>query len=136
MAAPDPPFPSPVVRLPDCQLNWEHLTKGPEQPHLVGGINEPAFANSWVNFGASPNPPAQFYRRGGRVYLDGYIKSGTVGTPAFTLPTGYRPKDQAGYAVYAGGAFGWTVVNPNGDVILALGSNTLVTLSGLSFRVA
>lgn len=61
--------------------------------HNVGDPGEPAFQNSWVNFGSTWQV-ARFRKfSDGRVEVQGLIKDGTVSatTPAFTLPTGYRP---------------------------------------------
>lgn len=59
--------------------------------HNVGSAGEPAFANSWVNYG-STNAVAGFRKDAlGWVTLQGLIKNGTAGQPAFTLPVGWRP---------------------------------------------
>ena len=51
----------------------------------------PTFVNGWVNYG-SPFTVARYRRSAGRVvHLDGLIKSGTINTAAFTLPSGFRP---------------------------------------------
>lgn len=50
----------------------------------------PTFANSWVNYGA-PYQAARYTKVNGIVYLEGVIKSGVVGSAAFTLPAGFRP---------------------------------------------
>lgn len=60
------------------------------QWHTIGAAGEPAFANSWVNYGGS-DMTARFRRIGKVVYLTGTIKSGNSGSAAFTLPAGYRP---------------------------------------------
>jgi microcystin-dependent protein len=58
--------------------------------HLVGQAGEPAFQNGWVNY---PGYQAAGFRKypDGKVRLKGLIQSGTTGTVAFTLPSGYRP---------------------------------------------
>jgi hypothetical protein len=116
----------------EISKNWPVVDK----VHLVGGSGEPAFQNSWVNFGGAGVADASFYRQAGRVYLDGYIKSGTINTAAFTLPTGYRPGGQQAFVSDSNGAFGVLIVNANGDVIPSINSNVIYTLSGFSFRVA
>jgi hypothetical protein len=63
--------------------------------HYVGNAGEPAFQNSWANYGA-PYGGARFRKMpDGLVIMDGLIQSGTVGAAAFTLPAGYRPDDGA-----------------------------------------
>lgn len=60
---------------------------------VVGsGGSAPAFENSWANFGGGYGG-ARFRKVGDRVYLDGMIAGGSVGT-VFTLPVGYRPSAQ------------------------------------------
>lgn len=63
---------------------------GPEAWHLIGGGGEPAFQNSWVNYGGSESVAAFMKDPAGFVHLRGHIKSGTSNT-IFTLPAGYRP---------------------------------------------
>lgn len=47
--------------------------------------------NSWVAYGDG-YAPARYYKDSmGVVHLSGLIKNGTLGTPAFILPAGYRP---------------------------------------------
>jgi hypothetical protein len=48
------------------------------------------FSNGWINYG-SVFQTAQYRKIGDVVTLRGLIKSGTVGSSAFTLPAGYRP---------------------------------------------
>lgn len=77
--------------------------------HSVGGAGEPAFTNSWVNFDATTTPGAQFRKTPwGDVQLRGLIKSGTLGTDAFTLPVGYRPVLSTGEE--------FMLINSNGTV--------------------
>lgn len=50
-----------------------------------------SFSNSWANFGLGFET-AQYYKDVlGFVRIRGLIKSGSVGSAAFTLPVGYRP---------------------------------------------
>jgi hypothetical protein len=52
----------------------------------------PAFAGTWANFDAGTHTKAAFRRdQTGRIWLKGFIKSGTINTAAFTLPPGFRP---------------------------------------------
>jgi hypothetical protein len=123
---------------PDIRRAFEQISKNwppTDIVHLIGAAGEPAFQNGWVNFGGAGNANASFYRQGERVYLDGYIKNGTINTVAFTLPAGYRPGGQQAF-VSDTTVFGVVLVNPNGDVIPQVGNNVIFTLSGFSFRVA
>lgn len=64
----------------------------------------PTFTNSWVNFGGVYQV-AQYRKVGDMVQLRGTIKTGTSGTSAFTLPTGYRPPAAAQWNVPGGGSY-------------------------------
>lgn len=105
--------------------------------HSVGAVGEPAFANSWVNFGGS-NGPAQFVKDStGRVQATGVIKSGTVGdVTAFTLPVGYRPPYLRSFIVNAGGSPGVVSVGTDGAVKVQSGSNAYVHLDAVGFHTA
>ena len=99
----------------------------------------PTLTNSWVNFAAGVVSTA--YRKvGDRVELRGAIKSGTLASPAFTLPDGYRPAGIEIFYVVADVGGARLDVNTAGEVIVrdyrSAGTNAMVTLSGVSFAVA
>lgn len=52
--------------------------------------NVTTFTNGWTNYG-SGFTVARYTKIGDVVHLQGLIRSGTINTTAFTLPTGYRP---------------------------------------------
>ena len=58
--------------------------------HEIGAAGEPAFVNSWANFGGGFSTAAFAKDSLGFVHLKGTIHNGTANT-AFTLPAGYRP---------------------------------------------
>ena len=104
--------------------------------HSVGADGEPAFANSWVNYDASH--PAKFFKDAlGFVHLIGWIKSGTVGSAAFTLPLGYRPPQDAIFPVDSYAAYGRVRIYTDGTVVPVTPSgNTLVCLDLPAFPAA
>ena len=105
-----------------------------EHDHLVGSSGEVPFAGTWVNFGGS-NEPARYWKDyTGIVHLGGIVKSGTIGTTIFTLPSGYRPQYAMIYAVASNNAYGTLTVNPDGTVVASTGSATYFSLSGITFR--
>lgn len=112
------------------------LTKEPSW-RLVGGTGQPAFENSWTNYG-SGWVAAGFWRDPlGWVHLRGLIKSGTINTAAFTLPPGFRPATGAEtFAVNSNGAFGTVQVGTDGVVTPTVGNNTYVSLAGIHFRTS
>jgi hypothetical protein len=101
----------------------------------IGGTGQPAFANSWVNFGSNWADAAFWRDPFGIVHLRGLIKSGTVGSAAFTLPPGFRPAVSETFGTISNGAVGRVDVLTNGTVTPATPSNnTYVSLSGITFR--
>jgi hypothetical protein len=93
----------------------------------------PTFANGWVNYGLSYGDAR--YRRdsSGRVFLEGLVKSGTIGAKIYTLDAGYRPLATVSFPVVSNGAFALVEVGATGDVVCYSGSNIYVSLSGISF---
>jgi hypothetical protein len=61
--------------------------------HDVGATGEPAFQNSWVNYGSGYAVASFGKTQQGIVYLKGLVKDGTLGSTIFTLPAGYRPTE-------------------------------------------
>lgn len=91
------------------------------------------FAGTWVNQGAG-FPEAKYWQDDmGNTRLQGNIKSGTIGTVAFTLPVGYRPATTRRFAVVSNGAFGELEVQTDGDVIPISGNTASVNLDGVCF---
>lgn len=95
----------------------------------------PALINSWVNFGSGYNN-AGFFKDRGVVHLRGMIKSGVLTSAAFVLPVGYRPASQEFFGTVSNFAFGSVTVDAAGNVIPFNGSNTFISLDGLTFRAA
>lgn len=104
---------------------------------FVGSQGQPAFANAWVNYGA-PYSNAGFIKRpDGWVELVGVIKTGTVGSAAFTLPPGYRPASTKTLGTLSNGVFGRVDIGADGTVTpIAPSNNASVVLDGLHFKTA
>jgi hypothetical protein len=98
--------------------------------------NVPSFLNSWVEDGTASYLPCGFWKTlHGIVILEGRIKNGTIGLPAFTLPPYYRPEGHIILSVASNNLYGQVRIESDGDVIpLSPSSNTWVSLSGISFR--
>lgn len=101
----------------------------------VVGAGAPAavFAGAWVNSGAPYGPAKYWFDREGVVCLSGNVKSGVIGTKAFTLPLGYRPPFQVDRATDSNSAYGTLRLAANGDVIPQVGSNVAFSLEGVRF---
>ena len=110
-----------------------------EDWHEVGDTNEPAFENSWVNYDSTRK--ARFYKHLDRVYLAGLVKSGTINTSIFTLPSEYVPSyldatnQNAIFPCSSNSAFASLSINYLGEVNCTNGSNLWVSLDGISFRI-
>jgi hypothetical protein len=112
--------------------------------HLIGAAGEPAFQNSWTNYGGTWGP-ARFKKIGGEVILQGLVAGGTNGAVGFTLPAGYRPgydelfEGRNGRFAGAGGtgyegASRKNVLTTGAVVLNAENAyNTYVTLNGIRF---
>lgn len=97
-------------------------------------IQVTTFTNSWVNFNTSV--PARYMKdSNGAVWLDGAIKSGTIGATAFALPQPLWPGQDCTFATDCGGTHGRLVVSAAGAVKPDAGSNTIFSL-GVSFQAA
>ena len=101
-----------------------------EEWHEVGDANEPAFENSWVNYGSGYSTTGFMKDPHGMVKLKGVVQSGTSGTVVFTLPAGYRPGATCIFSAVNvnGGGHSTVSVNTSGQVT--------VTASGASPRPA
>ncbi len=115
----------------------------PEPTRLIGATNQPVFENGWVNNG-SPANPAGFYRdASGRGWLQGSVKSGTVPSAVFTLPTEYIPDEGSNYSQIDGTGtpsarivvLGLSSGANAGEVQVLTGSNAQVGLDGISWRI-
>lgn len=96
----------------------------------------PTFTNSWVNFGGAYEVAGYGLDQRNFVILKGVVKTGTVGTPIFTLPAGFRPAARRIFSVVSSN--GAEIVSrldieADGDVILVAGGNVFATLDGVSF---
>lgn len=112
----------------------------PEPWHVVGATGEPAFQNSWVNFGGTY--PVAAYRKdpNGMVEIKGTVKSGTISNAIFTLPAGYRPLEERYYPVSTGSnatganqVFGAVDIVNDGRVYPLLGNTAFFNIN-LTFR--
>lgn len=101
----------------------------------VGAAGEPGFQNSWVNQGTT-NSAAAFYKDPfGWVRVKGVIKTGAIGSIAFTLPPGFRPLSGINIPAVSNSLFGSIFIDTGGNVMPSVGSSVWFSLDGTGFRV-
>jgi hypothetical protein len=104
---------------------------------FIGSAGQPAFTASWVAYGPPYANPSFTLLPDGFVTLHGVIKSGTIGSSAFTLPPGYRPSAPIPFAVVSNGVFGRVDVGADGTVTpISPSSNLSVVLDQIRFKAA
>jgi hypothetical protein len=105
--------------------------------HFIGATNEPAFANSWVNYDSSTYAALKFRKTfDGTGEMFGCIKDGSNQARCFTLPAGYRPTKIHRRPILVGGdVLGVCTVQPNGYVVIDVktGTNAAVWLTGVTW---
>jgi hypothetical protein len=122
------------------QSSGTYFPAGKYLPSTVS-LTAPTLGNSWVDYGSGFDGAGYYKDADGTVYLQGLIKDGTAtnGTVLFTLPSGYRPGRRLVFLVVTAGspvATGRIDVFSNGEVQIVTGSNTWLSLSGISFTTA
>jgi len=93
----------------------------------------PTLAGTWVNYGGGYLNAGYYKDVGGTVHLRGMIKSGTIGTTAFTLPSGYRPSATCRFVTESNSAHGICTIDSSGVVTPAAGNNAWFSLDGITF---
>lgn len=88
----------------------------------------PTLSGTWVN--AATYLTVGYRKEGTRVYLRGALQSGTSGSTAFTLPTGFRPTAK----VRLGGSGSAVVEITTAGVVTVTGTG-ITGLDGLSFAL-
>lgn len=122
----------------------------PEPINQVGTASEPPFENGWDVFGSGLLGNVGFYKdHEGFVHLTGaaaHAATNGCGTILFTLPTGYRPVTELGFAVVrqdsAASLEAHRInVGTDGTVFLtascvSANPTTILPLDGISFRTS
>jgi hypothetical protein len=103
----------------------------PSVPHTATTL-----LNNWVNYSTNFAQAGYYRDSDGIVFLRGLVKSGTstLNTNLFILPSGYRPSERLIFLVNNSDATGRVDVLPTGEVQIALGGNTFLSLSKINFR--
>jgi len=104
---------------------------------LVGASGQPGFLNGWGNAGGVNTSAGFLKTEAGYVNLQGAITAGTVGSPAFVLPPGYKPASTVAFSISSNGAAGIVTIDSSGNVTpVSPSSNVLVRLDGIQFKAA
>lgn len=101
--------------------------------HNVGGAGEPAFQNSWANYGSGYAAAAFRKDANGFVHVKGVVSGGANNTVIFTLPAGYRPGGHENFAVTSSGQFGQVRVNQDGTLFVAVRPSATIEMSLMFF---
>jgi len=80
----------------------------------IGSAGAPAFQNGWVNFGSGEETAAFSINAFNECFMKGLVKSGTVGSPIFTLPFGLAGIRR--FAIISNSAAGQLVIDTSGNV--------------------
>lgn len=105
--------------------------------HFIGTMDQPPFTSSWVNYGAPYSNAGYQKDPNGWVRFVGVIKSGTVGSAAFTLPPGFRPVSAKALLTLSNGTTGRVDIGTDGTVTpVSPSNNASVVLDGLHFKAA
>lgn len=91
-------------------------------PTLIGGWVTDSFA------------PQYMKDEMGFVHFRGMMKGGTMTSPAFVLPLGYRPERSNYIPIYTANAGSLIVIFSSGDAIPYSGSTSRVSLDGVTFK--
>lgn len=103
--------------------------------HYIGTTGEPAWQNSWHNYGSTWETTA--YRKVNNiVYLKGLLAGGTgaAGQVFFTLPAGYRPDSDKHIVITSNAS--WAIINVFADGRVACNTNcsgNWLSLANISF---
>jgi hypothetical protein len=125
-----------------AEVWWRTYYNGTWEPWTQIGASKPIWTpmtltNSWANYGAGYATSA-YWKFNGIVYVQGLIKSGTVGsgTPFFTFPAGCRPGGVVQFTGNSSGGVADLRVFAGGQAyVYALysGTNASVSISQIQF---
>jgi len=93
--------------------------------------------NGWLNYGGSYDI-AQYRKIGDIVQIRGVINSGTIGSPAFNLPSGFRPLKGLAITVAATGiSYNPPIIainpDPDGNAVIYDATNAVIHIGLLQF---
>lgn len=123
------------VDLTAAALGAAELAARSDHRHKLGDSGWIALplVNSWVSYDNTYGPP-RYRKVAGVVFVQGLIRSGSLGAVAFTLPAGYRPSLKLLFVVDRDpNVDGRIDVETNGNVVMVTASTGWTSLSGITF---
>jgi hypothetical protein len=100
----------------------------------IGAAGEPAFQNSWTNFGGVYEIAGFYIDVEGIVRIQGVVVNG-IDKTVFTLPVGYRPAKDLIFPVVSEDVFGQIRISTTGEIGRYTGMGW-ISICGISFRAA
>lgn len=123
--------------LPLTVNGGKHAIVDPYDNKVENTFTTLALSSGWVNFGGAESH-ASYAKRGGRVYLNGLIKNGTInvagGATVATLPAGHCPFATKYFSVASNWGAGVVVVLPTCRIEVRAGDAAWVALNQISFQ--
>lgn len=105
-----------------------------EDWHEIGATDQPAFQNSWTNYGDPYDTAGYYLQPDYWVRLKGLVRSGTNTAAMWTLPEGYWPPVPFLFTTMSNGVVASVIVETSGVVRKYLGgTNAWVSLDGITF---
>lgn len=101
----------------------------------VGGWTNASYLNGWVSANSAAQPDASYLKDSeGIVHIRGLVKSGTIGSTIFTLPSGMRPRKTIVRICNSGNNAGRVDIKSDGSVVATSGTNAWFSLDGILFN--
>lgn len=105
-------------------------------PAHLGSWRDVTYLNGWSRYSTSWIEPGYMIDSNGRVHLRGMIAGGTIGSPMFSIPSRFGPKNNHLFSVRHNdnSVNGRVDVRTNGDVVaISPTVNSWVSLDGISY---
>jgi hypothetical protein len=94
----------------------------------------PTLLNSWVNYNSGFTTAGYWKDIHGVVHIKGLVASGTIGSPIFQLPAGFRPIQTHIFSAVSLGAFAEVRIDTSGNVTCISGNSSWLSLDGIMAR--
>lgn len=85
------------------------------------------FRDGWVHYNVGYQR-ARYRKKGNEVFIEGLIRTGTVGTIAFTLPVGFRPAATLRFCSVRSAGIGIIDIDSSGNLTITAGSSSWTSI--------